>query len=196
MGQLKHLLRGLACSFLGRPTRRPRLGAPLAGRVRERRRKHFDRCAACRARQQHERQYLERLRGAAVPAASRDLTARLLARTGELAAGPAQAAPGRAAAPADPPRRPLPDRAGPWRFAALTAGGVAATTALLGGAAYLMGGEPAPSANGTFVSAFPGRLPGPALSSERVSGAAWKLSGGPDVAPAGFAEFRPARRVA
>ena len=43
-------------------------------------------CAECRARQQRERQYLERLRGAAVPAASDDLTARLLARTEQLAA--------------------------------------------------------------------------------------------------------------
>jgi hypothetical protein len=43
-------------------------------------------CAKCRARQQRERQYLEKLHGAAVPEASEDLTARLLARTGQLAA--------------------------------------------------------------------------------------------------------------
>ena len=43
-------------------------------------------CAECRARQQRERQYLEKLRGAAVPEASEDLTARLLARTEQLAA--------------------------------------------------------------------------------------------------------------
>nr|WP_091558969.1 hypothetical protein [Arthrobacter sp. ok362] len=71
-------------------------------------------CAECRARQQRERQYLEKLRGAAVPEASKDLTARLLARTGQLAAERAAAeqtdsadpqltAPERAApAPADP----------------------------------------------------------------------------------------------
>ncbi len=51
----------------------------------ERRPRHLDSCAECRHRQRRERQYLERLRGAEVPVASDDLTARLLARTEELA---------------------------------------------------------------------------------------------------------------
>lgn len=48
---------------------------------------HLESCPGCRARQEQERRYLERLRRAAIPAASDDLTARLLARTEQLAAG-------------------------------------------------------------------------------------------------------------
>lgn len=163
------------------------------------------RCAECRVRQQRERQYLERLRGAAVPAASDDLTARLLARKGELAAGsadagqthsaPADAAPAAAVGPVTgpgavpgpqrSPRGPQARRARPWRLAVQIAGGAAATAALMGGAAYLVGSDTPPTADGAFAAALPGRLPGPADSSESVSGAAWKLSSGPDVAPAG-----------
>ena len=95
---------------------------------------HVESCAECRARQQRERQYLERLRGAAVPEASEDLTARLLARTGQLAAeraasertaeaereqtAPAATAPAATApAPALLHLRHLQRRNGPWRNA-------------------------------------------------------------------------------
>ncbi|WP_346780697.1 hypothetical protein [Arthrobacter sp. ES3-54] len=64
-------------------------------------------CAECRARQQRERQYLEKLRGAAVPEASEDLTARLLARTGQLAAERA------AAERTSPAELEAPERAAP-----------------------------------------------------------------------------------
>lgn len=78
MGLLRRLLGAPGCRFWGR-----------AGATRKwaaSRHDHVESCAECRARQQRERQYLEKLRGAAVPEASEDLTARLLARTGQLAA--------------------------------------------------------------------------------------------------------------
>ena len=83
MGLLRRLLGGSGCRFWGRAGR-GRIGAArhwAAGRH-----DHVASCADCRARQQRERQYLEKLRRAAVPEASEDLTARLLARTGQLAA--------------------------------------------------------------------------------------------------------------
>lgn len=190
MGQLKHFLAGLRCTYFGRKPGRARRGAqPLTGRAQERRRKHLERCTACRARLQRERQYLERLRGAAVPAASEDLTARLLARTGVLAAGQQDAGTEPASAPGPPsvaPQRTLPRHGKPLRLAVQIAGGVAATAVLMGGAAYLMGSDTALPADEAFTSAFPGTSPsGPALSSESISVAAWKLSGEPDVTPAG-----------
>lgn len=188
MGQLKHFLAGLTCTYFGRKPGRVRTGAqPLTGRAQERRRKHLERCTACRARLQRERQYLERLRGAAVPAASEDLTARLLARTGVLAAGQQDAEAAPAPGPASvAPRRTPPQQGRPLRLAVQIAGGVAATAVLMGGAAYLMGSDTALTADEAFTSAFPGSGPsGPALSSESISAAAWKLSGEPDVTPAG-----------
>lgn len=97
MGLLRRLLGGSGCGFWGR-TGRARIGATkwAAGRH-----DHVESCAECRARQQRERQYLEKLRGAAVPEASEDLTARLLARTGQLAAERAAA---ERKAPAEPER--------------------------------------------------------------------------------------------
>jgi hypothetical protein len=170
MGQLKHFLGGLSCKYFARKPGSVRLGAaPLNGSARARRRNHLERCAACRVREQRERQYLERLRGAAVPAASEDLTARLLARTQELAGQ----------------SRQLPARARPLRVAVRIAGGVAATAVLMGGATYVLGGAAAPAADGALSTAFPGQLTVPALSSEAVSGVAWSLGGEPDVAPAG-----------
>ena len=196
MAPLKHFLGGLPCKYLGHASRRAGLAASLlAGDPHERRRKHLERCAACRARQQRERQYLERLRGAAVPAASEDLTARLLARTGELAAGHHGGQPADASAqPSAPLQPPLGKHRAPvvrksLRLAVGIGGGVAAGAVLLGGAAFLLGTDVEPAADGAFASAasaaLPERLSGPALSPESVSGSAWKLSGEPDVAPAG-----------
>ncbi|PVZ55439.1 hypothetical protein C9424_13515 [Arthrobacter sp. H-02-3] len=77
------MLGGSGCRFSGR-TGRSRIGATR--KLSAGHHDHMETCAECRARQQRERQYLERLRGAAVPEASEDLTARLLARTEQLAA--------------------------------------------------------------------------------------------------------------
>ncbi len=102
MGLLRRLLGGSGCGFWSR-TGRARFGATrkwAAGRH-----DHVESCAECRARQQRERQYLEKLHGAAVPEASEDLTARLLARTGQLAAERAAAegtSPAELAAPEQP----------------------------------------------------------------------------------------------
>lgn len=189
MGPLKHLLAGLTCRYFARKPARARTGAQaLSARAQERRREHLERCTACRARLQRERQYLERLRGAAVPAASEDLTARLLARTQDLAAWHEDAGTDAASAPAAPPARTQPQRhpGRPLRLAAQIAGGAAATAVLMGGAAYLMGADAALPADEAFTSAFPGKSPtGEALSAEGISMAAWQLSGEPDVTPAG-----------
>ena len=79
MGLLKRLLGSSGCRFSGRRRRGARRNWAAGP-------DHVESCAECRARQQRERQYLEKLRGAAVPEASEDLTARLLARTEQLAA--------------------------------------------------------------------------------------------------------------
>lgn len=165
MGLLKRLLGGPGC---GNP-RRP--GGS---------RRHLESCPACRARQQRERQYLQRLRGAAIPEASEDLTARLLARTEQLAAEQRQDAP-----QAPPPQGP---RRGPEiRLSILVAGGTATAMALMAGAAYLVGGPAAPAADG----AFPGRyaagsaaawVPGRDAASAAPG---WTLAGAPDFTPAG-----------
>ena len=127
---------------------------------------------------------MERLRGCEVPAASDDLTARLLARTEELARNEQPAAYGLSAAgPAARGYRPA------ARAAVLVAGGAAAAAALLGGSAYLMGGESTPLAGGTPASVFVQRdlsasapaavdaAPGPP--------AGWSLTGEPDFTPDG-----------
>lgn len=192
MGLLKHSLGGLACAYFARRPRRPLAPArTLTAKAQERRRKHVERCAACRARQQREREYLERLRAAAVPAASSDLTARLLARTSALAAG--QDTAGHSAAdteaapqPGRPERKSQRPPHRPLGLAVRIAGGAAATAALMGGAAYVMGGDTALPARDALSAAFPGTAPsGPAMAAASVSGAAWQLSSEPDVAPPG-----------
>ena len=110
----------------------------------ERRPRHLDSCAECRLQQRRERQYLERLRGAEVPVASDDLTARLLARTAELARNERLPSPPAAARDFRPA----------LRSAVLVAGTAAAATALLGGSAYLMGGDRAPTAAGAPAAVF------------------------------------------
>lgn len=151
------------------------------------RRRHVESCAQCRLRQHRERQYLERLRGADIPRASDDLTARLLARTEELARAKDLAGAGQ-----PEPRRPVPvpaaHRRRPALRAAVTAaGGAAAVAALLGGSAYLMGGDSAPRAGGAGSPVFlqrdlsassPAAVdPGPGAP------AGWSLTGEPDFTP-------------
>jgi hypothetical protein len=87
---------------------------------------HVRQCADCAAALRRQRQYLERLREAAIPAASDELTARLLVQTQQLAMAPAAAA---------PPISLL-------RLAGL-AGGVAVVAAgAVAAGAYLSAGEP------------------------------------------------------
>ncbi|VXB17235.1 hypothetical protein ARTHRO8AJ_140089 [Arthrobacter sp. 8AJ] len=77
---------------------------PFGGR-HQRTGSHLEACQECAATVRRERQYLERLRDAPIPPASQDLTARLLARTHELAAQPA--------APVPPPQGVTPRMAPP-----------------------------------------------------------------------------------
>lgn len=155
---------------------------------RDPRRRHLESCEECRQQLRRERQYLERLRGAEVPVASDDLTARLLARTEELARTGAMAN----TAQPDPRRPSAPGARGftpALRAAVLVAGSAAAAAALLGGSAYVMGGDTAPQAAGTPASAFLQR--DLAVSTPAAAGAGagtpagWSLTGGPDFTPAG-----------
>lgn len=149
-------------------------------------RRHLESCPACRARQARERQYLQRLRGAAIPKASDDLTARLLARTEQLAAELPTAPP---SAPPAPPQAPRHSRKA--RLPALAAGGAAAAAALTAAAAYLLGGPAAPPAEGAGNAAFLRQHPaGSAVAwdPERdavPAGSGWALTGAPDFTPDG-----------
>ena len=198
MKLLNRLLRGLSCSYPRRTNRRGRsYGGALAAGTDAWRRKHREGCEECRLRERRERQYLERLRGAAVPAASDDLTARLLARTEELAreAPPAAGDPAGHPAWSQPgkfpggPHQPAPPSAvrPPRRYAALTAGGAAAAVALITGSAYLMGGSPAPLAADDDPSAFLQRDLRLSVTGPSAAGAdsGWGLTGEPDITPAG-----------
>ncbi|KRE44646.1 hypothetical protein ASG92_13375 [Arthrobacter sp. Soil736] len=106
---------------------------------------HVRQCADCAAALRRQRQYLERLREAAIPAASDELTARLLVQTQQLAMAPAAAAP----------------RTSPLRLAGL-AGGVAVVAAgAVAAGAYLSAGEPpqyAASAGAASVSGGSGHI--------------------------------------
>ncbi|MGY2745635.1 hypothetical protein [Arthrobacter sp. UYCu723] len=210
MRLLNRLLRGLPCSYSGRSGRRGNSsGAPRAAGARNWRRKHSETCEECRLRERRERQYLERLRGAAVPAASDELTARLLARTEELARdlppatlrdtevrsavhGPVHggalhggalyggAAHGGALHGGSRPA---------IRLAALTAGGAAAAVALMAGSAYLLGGHPVPVAAAETASAIlqeDMRLSAAAAGTPGAGTApGWSMTGEPDMTPSG-----------
>lgn len=134
MGQLRNLLRGLG----GNCTR----GA-LSRKGRGRSASHIDSCPECAALQWRERQYLERLQRAAIPAASDDLTARLLARTRQLAMA-APAGPTRNSAAASPALKAL----------GLAAGGALAAAGVVMAAAYILAGDPMPMEDGTAAASF------------------------------------------
>jgi hypothetical protein len=133
MGQLRNLLRGLGgnCSrgFLPRGKR---------GRST----KHIESCPECASLLWRERQYLERMRRAAIPAASDDLTARLLARTQQLAMAPA--APACTSVPAAPAVKAV----------GLAAGGAMAAAGVVACAAYFLAGDPRPTAAGVSAPSF------------------------------------------
>lgn len=125
---------------------------------------HLQRCAECAAAVKRERQYIERLREAAVPPASDDLTARLLARTQLLAAAPER----------------VPSQHPGARALALTAGGTAAAAGILAVSAFALAGDTLPAA-GTAIHAsltqhaaqLPadgGALTAPQLSALRAEG--------------------------
>ncbi|MEV7131554.1 anti-sigma factor [Arthrobacter sp. NPDC093128] len=134
MGQLRNLLRGLGgnCSrgFL-----------PWGKRGRSA--KHMESCPECASLLWRERQYLERMRRAAIPAASDDLTARLLARTQHLAMASASPA-ARPPVPASPAVKVL----------GLAAGGAVAAAGVVAGAAYFLAGDPRPVAAGVSAESF------------------------------------------
>jgi hypothetical protein len=123
MRQLHRLLEGL----------RKKTGlATLAGGRHPQTADHLQVCAECASALHRQRQYIERLRTAAVPAASEELTARLLLRTQQLAMTPAPVT-----------------RTSRMRLAGL-AGGVAVVAAgAVAAGAYGVAGEPRQYAAGT-----------------------------------------------
>jgi hypothetical protein len=97
---------------------------------------HLRECSECQAAVLRERQYLERLRRAAVPEASQDFTNRLIEHTRRLAQ-------------CESPDRLAPQRS-VWRgirVVSATAGGLAVSAGILAVAAYAVGGEVAPQAS-------------------------------------------------
>ncbi|WP_458781535.1 anti-sigma factor [Arthrobacter sp. D3-16] len=122
---------------------------------------HIQSCHECASALRRERQYLERLRGAPIPPASDDLTARLLARTQELAARPPVPAPDHQA-----PRAAV-------RVLAMTAGGTVAAAGVLAAGAFAVAGDPIRAdAAAASLSQVSAQTPadGRALSAERLSG--------------------------
>ena len=208
MGLLQRLLGGSGCRFSQRTGR----GRIRATRQRSAdRHEHVESCPECQGRQQRERQYLERLRSAAVPEASNDLTARLLARTEQLAAErqdsqptdpqPTDPQPTDTARPATPAADP---ECGARRGSlppALAAGGAVAALVLMAGTAYLMGSDAGIPADGTGAAALaqsevaeplvPEEQPGAAgVGSPRATAGSgtrigFGLVGEPDFIPAG-----------
>ncbi|MGO4433265.1 hypothetical protein AB4Y88_08225 [Paenarthrobacter sp. RAF9] len=107
----------------------------FAARRHSRLPEHLQECADCRAAAGRERQYLERLRGAAVPEASQDLAARLIQHTERLASEPAQ----------DPWNHPQQGGLSRGlRFAAVAAGTLMVSAGALGVAAYVVAGDDQP----------------------------------------------------
>ncbi len=104
------------------------------GRRHHRGAEHLQVCAECAAAVKRERSYIERLRDAAVPPASDDLTARLLSRTEMLAAAP----------------EPAPGPHPAVRALALTAGGTAAAAGILAASAFVLAGDSLPMAGATL----------------------------------------------
>ena len=100
------------------------------GRRHHRGAEHVQTCAECAAALKRERQYIERLRDAAVPPASDDLTARLLARTQLLAAA----------------AKPAPRQSQAVKVLALAAGGTAAAAGILAVSAFALAGDSTPVA--------------------------------------------------
>ena len=103
---------------------------------------HLQHCAECQVALRRERQYLERLRGAAVPEASQDLAARLIQHTERLAKEPGELG----------STLQYPSLQRPYsRFRGLRVAGVAAATlavsaGALAASAYVIAGDAEPQA--------------------------------------------------
>ncbi|WP_461187250.1 anti-sigma factor [Arthrobacter sp. Z4-13] len=132
------------------------------GRPHQRTASHIQSCPECASAVRRERQYLERLRDAPIPPASDDLTARLLARTRELAAQPPVTAPQHQA-----PRAAV-------RVLALAAGSTVAAAGVLAAGAFAVAGDPVPAgaATAAALSQVSAQTPadGRTLSAEQLSG--------------------------
>ena len=149
MGRLRKLLGGLG----GNCTR----GFLPLGR-RGRSTAHVESCPECRSLQWRQRQYLERMRNAAIPAASDDFTARLLARTQELAAAHAAPSAATAASAGNGTANYGTGNDGTASSAlkalGLAAGGAVAAAGMVTAAAYFLAGDPRPVAAGASAPAF------------------------------------------
>ncbi|WP_286139760.1 hypothetical protein [Arthrobacter sp. Rue61a] len=95
---------------------------------------HLQDCAECRIAIRRERQYLERLRGAAVPEASQDLAARLIQHTERLANEPAPTY------STSTPQHPF-GRFRGLRIAGIAAGTLAVSAGALAVSAYVIAGD-------------------------------------------------------
>jgi len=121
---------------------------------------HLKSCPECAAAMRRERQYIERLREAAIPPASQDLTARLLQQTHVLAMAYCE--------PSRSPHRGA-------KILAFAAGGTAAAAGVLAASAFALAGDPLPmaanSAAGSFVQQ-PAQVPadGRELSAGQLAG--------------------------
>lgn len=120
---------------------------------------HVRTCPECSSAVHRERQYIEKLREAAIPPASKELTARLLQQTHVLAMAP---------------REPT---HGPYRGAkivALAAGGTAAAAGVLAASAFALAGDPLTLASGSAAASFVQQPQVPAdgreLSAEQLAG--------------------------
>jgi hypothetical protein len=111
----------------------------IFGRRHPRGGSHLQSCTECAAAVHRERQYIERLRGAAIPPASDDLTARLLARTQLLATATPEPAHGQHLAA---------------KILAFTAGGTAAAAGVLAVTAFALAGDTLPVAGNTMAGSL------------------------------------------
>lgn len=143
--------------------RRPlRPGAPprrtLASLRHTRSTEHLQHCAECRMALRRERQYIERLRGAAVPEASQDLAARLIQHTERLANDPGPAG----STPHFPPLRNSYRRFPGLRMAGIAAGTLMVSAGALAVSAYVIAGDAEPQvlAGTSSASGFAGAWTG------------------------------------
>ncbi|MBT2585993.1 hypothetical protein J7I86_09075 [Arthrobacter sp. ISL-95] len=101
---------------------------------------HLQHCAECRTALRREQQYLERLRGSAVPEASQDLAARLIQHTERLANEPGQSGSTPQYTPLQYPYR----RFRGLRVAGIAMGTLAVSAGALAVSAYVIAGDAEP----------------------------------------------------
>jgi hypothetical protein len=103
---------------------------------------HLQHCSECQIALRRERQYLERLRGAAVPEASQDLAARLIQHTERLAKEPGKSG---SMLQYSTPQRPHRRFRG-FRVAGVAAATLAVSAGALAVSAYVIAGDAEPQA--------------------------------------------------